>query len=181
MSSFLNTVAKKCQIWWLLSILVLFGLSGCGFALKGYNNGAGAVTFKTAKLEANGTRMDLQRALTRYLKESDVVVVDSLADAELVIRLGKTGYQRSTTGKTTSGDTSSELIKMTQPFSVEEVATEKQVVKAEAKSYRNRNVDANQAQASNRELQSIQKQMANELALQILDRINRAYSPGLKQ
>ncbi len=172
---------QNYQSWYFLGVLfVALTLSGCGFKLKGYNEGVGAASFKSAKVEANGAHRDVVHSLEFFLKESDVQLVDSMASAELVIRLGKTDYQRSTTGKTSAGDTSSELIKMTQPFSVEEVSTGKEVASAQVSSFRDRNVDANQAQASNRELKSIQKQMADELALQVLERVNRAYSPGLK-
>lgn len=185
---------KIYQAWWilmnevigrlrarLLLVITLFfsvslGLTACGFHLKGYNGGEAVATFASAKLEADGTRREVHMALERYLKESDVKVVDNLGDAEIVIRLGPTGYHTSPTSKDANGNTSSELIKMTQGFSVEQVASERKVIQTTVNTFRNRTVDPNQAQASHRELKSIEKQMAFELASQILDRINRAYT-----
>ncbi|MDX1796219.1 MAG: hypothetical protein R3219_05775, partial [Hydrogenovibrio sp.] len=150
---------------WLLLAMILI-LSGCGFHLKGTGSAA-AATYASVKIEVGGARSDIARALTQQYQAMGVKVVSSLADAELSLKLAPTGYTTSITGRSGAGDVSSELIKMIQPFSVTEVATEKNVLSSQAVAYRDRAIDRDEAQASNRELQSLQRQMANEIALQI--------------
>ena len=70
---------------------------------------------------------------------------------------------------------------MKQAFEVEEVATEAMLLTAEVSSYRDQQIDNNALLASSRELQDIQKQMSQEIARQIVDRINRALLMKSKQ
>ena len=167
---------KNNQAWLFLGVFwVFFGLlSGCGFHLKGLNQ-VGTLSFQTVKLSAtSGVRADLVAALTQQLKLSGVEVVDGLGQAELDIRLAPTQYQASRTSLTAQGDTASELIKLSQPFSAWQVADNTLVVNATASSFRDRRLDSAAALAANQELKSLQKQMLQEVALQIIDRISRA-------
>jgi LPS-assembly lipoprotein len=89
--------------------------------------------------------------------------------------MGATGYQATRTATSGLGDTSAELLKMSQPFSLQEVATEKLVVTGTATVYRDRRIDTSAMVAANRELTLMKREMAEEVARQILDRIQRAY------
>jgi len=165
-------IVKKTQAWAFLAILSVFVLSACGFHLKGV--GSAPISFKSVQLVVQaGVRPDIVRALTQQFKGYGVKVVDSITQAELQIKLMPTGYTTSKTGVAGSGDTTSELIKMSQPFTATQVASEQQVLKAQVVSFRDHNIQLNQVLASDRELQSIHQQMANEIALQIIDRISR--------
>ncbi|BBP44091.1 hypothetical protein [Thiosulfativibrio zosterae] len=167
---------KTNQAWLVLGVFWVFLglLSGCGFHLKGLNQ-VGTMSFQTVKLSAaSGVRADLVNALTQQLKMSGVEVVDGLAQAELEIRLSPTQTQASRTSLTAQGDTASELIKLSQPFSAWQVADNTLVVEATASSFRDRRLDSAAALAANQELKSLQKQMVQEVALQMIDRISRA-------
>lgn len=161
---------------WSVFLMTIFMLSACGFHLKGMGSGA-AATYHSIKVEQQpGVRTDVAQAVIQQLQSMGVKVVPNLADAELVLKLGGTQLNSSVTARDAQGDVSGELLKMVQPFSAQVVATEKQVIDAKATAFRDRSVNAAQAQASNRELQSIQSQMANEVALQVIDRLNRSYA-----
>ncbi|MDR9499647.1 MAG: hypothetical protein RI556_10770 [Hydrogenovibrio sp.] len=170
---------KIDQAWWfsvwpsLALLLATMLLSGCGFQLKGV--GTAEVTFQTAYLQDDGARSDIRRALRTMLRASDVTLVESLADAEVMIRLGPTQYKATRTSLSGRGDTGSELITMTQPFASERVATERLLVEGEAISYRDRRIETGGLAAAAQELESLRTQMANELAMQILDRVQRGY------
>ncbi|MBD3820874.1 MAG: hypothetical protein IE914_01220 [Thiotrichales bacterium] len=151
-------------------------LSACGFHLKGMGDAVTA-TYQSIKVEQDaGVRSDVAQALQQQLQAMGIKVVDNLADAELVLNLQATQMSTSVTARDGKGDVSGELLKMIQPFNAQVVATEESVIQAQAVAYRDRSVNAAQAQASSRELQSIQRQMASEVALQVLDQLNRAYA-----
>ncbi len=59
---------------------------------------------------------------------------------------------------------------------VDNVQTGQQILTTTVTSFRDRNINNQNLQASSRELASIQKQMATDLALQVIDRVNRVYS-----
>lgn len=166
----------KTLLFGVLSVLFL-GISACGFHLKGTaNGGAQAVAFDSIRiLESNGVRSDFMQVFRQALKSSGVKQADSLADAQVSISFSPTAYQTTRTGISGDGDTSSELVKMSQSFSSEIVATEAPLLTTTLVTLRDRQVDASAALASNRELQQIQRQMASELALQVIDRLNRAW------
>ncbi|BBN60315.1 LPS assembly lipoprotein LptE [Hydrogenovibrio marinus] len=177
-----KVVAKICQVGGgkhvafagLLAATLL--LSACGFHLKGMGDAATA-TYQSIKIVQNpGVRSDVAQALNQQLQAMGIKVVSNLADAELVLNLQATQMNTSITARDGKGDVSGELLKMIQPFNAQVVATEESVIQARAVAYRDRSVNAAQAQASSRELQSIQRQMASEVALQVLDRLNRAYA-----
>ncbi|KUJ72656.1 hypothetical protein [Thiomicrospira sp. WB1] len=170
--------SKNDQAWWVLSrfaplLLAVLLLTGCGFQLKGV--GSATVTFQSAYVQADGARADVTRALNNMLEASSVQRVNRLADAEVAIRLGPTQYKTTRTSISGSGDTGSELITMTQPFSADQVMTAQALVQGEAISYRDRRIETGGLAAAAQELESLRTQMANELAMQILDRVQRAY------
>jgi len=93
----------------------------------------------------------------------------------LSLSLSATGYEVSRTSLSGQGDTTSELLKMSQSFTVNRVMTETLLLSATVTSFRDRRIDIGAALASSRELKDIQQQMAFDLANQVIDRINRAY------
>ncbi len=167
------TILQRFIYVWLVIFLVT-GLSGCGFHLKSYGT-AGDAGFKSIKiLTTAGVREDFLQAFTQHLQSSGIQVVDALEVAELTIEFKPTVYQTSIASLTRDGDKGSELIKMSQEFAVHNLATESAIVTTKVTVFRHRQVDATAVLASDRELVAIQQQMAAELALQIIDRINRA-------
>ncbi len=150
-------------------------LSGCGFHLKGMGNSAQA-TYKTVRLiDLNKVNPNIRRALNQQFDGMGVKVVDNLADADVAITFQATRFNRISTGINGQGDISSELLKMNQPMVVDDVKSGKKLLAVTVTSFRDRNVNNRQLQASARELKSIQKQMAVDIALQVIDRANRVY------
>ncbi|WP_373019510.1 LPS assembly lipoprotein LptE [Thiomicrorhabdus sp.] len=173
--------AMKISVGLFLVLFVATLLSGCGFHLRGYGT-AGEAQFKSVKLSGlELVQNDVEDALKQQLKSSGVIISSSLVGAELEVRLSKTYVHQSKTSYTGTGDVSSVLLTMKQAFEVEEVATEAMLLTAEVSSYRDQQIDNNALLASSRELQDIQKQMSQEIARQIVDRINRALLMKSKQ
>ncbi|PLA75079.1 hypothetical protein CYQ88_02285 [Hydrogenovibrio sp. SC-1] len=162
----------------LLSVLVA-SLMACGFHLKGMGPNAKASFQSVYLAKTTGVRADALKTFMQLLKASDVKVVDSVASAELSVSLDATVYEVSRTSMSGQGDTTSELLKMSQTVSVQRVATETLLMTATVNSYRDRRIETAAALGSSRELQDIQQQMAFDVANQLIDRINRAYQ--LKQ
>lgn len=173
------TMTQISQAWlvrlrFVAILSMVFTLTACGFHLKGVGKNAVA-TFESIQLvNTDGVRADILRSLEQQLKASDVKVVNHMADAQIVLSFQPTNYTVSRTSISGQGDATSELIKMAQSIRVEDVATEKELVKTVVQVYRDRRIDNAAALASNRELRSIQQQMANDIAVQIIDRINRS-------
>lgn len=158
-----------------LILLFCLNLAGCGFHLKGMGPNA-KPSFQSVYLaQTAGVRADVMQTFMRLLKASDVKVMSSLENAELSLSLSATGYDVSRTSISGQGDTTSELLKMQQSFTVNQVSTETRLLSATVNSYRDRRIDVGAALASSRELQDIQQQMAFDIANQVIDRINRAY------
>ncbi len=157
-----------------LMALVL-SLSACGFQLKGYST-AGKAHFNSIKIiETTGVRADFLQVFIQTLQSSGVQIVDTLEQAELVIEFKPTLYQTSQMDLSGVGNVTFEHIRMSQSFLVEEVATEKKLLEATVVSLRDRQIDLDYTAVSDRELQSIQQQMSVDLALKVVDRINRAW------
>jgi LPS-assembly lipoprotein len=179
-----SVYGKNRQAWafwhWLVVIGLALSLTACGFHLKG--TGPNAVAgFESIKFESTGgVRPDILRALKMQLTSTDVKVVDNAAQAEVILRFSPTQYTTSRTSISGQGDAASELIKMAQPIHVQEVATEKDILDTSVQAFRDRRIDNSAALASNRELMSIQQQMAADIASQIIDRINRARAEPAK-
>ena len=162
---------KKIGLNSFLALLVA-SLVGCGFHLRGIDSN-GVLPFQTAQLEmAGGVREDIQMAMQRQLNQASVKILDSQA-AEVQIQLMPTQYKSSRTSSRL-GDATSELIKMTQRFTVINLDSGEKVVSGESTVYRDRQINTSVALSSNSELRSIQKSMSEEIARQILDRIRRA-------
>lgn len=157
-----------------LLIVMTAGLSGCGFHLRGLDR-VGEMQFKTVKLQSiAGVRPEVQQAMRSQLAQSGVKLVDSLAAAELQIILQPTAYKVNRTAYSGLGDTTAEFLRMEQSFSAIVVATEKTLVSSSVQTYRDRQIDTAALLAANRELGSIHREMAEDLVINIMERINRA-------
>ncbi len=182
-----TTVFKNDQAWsnraWqfisltlIMSLLIVMtaGLSGCGFHLRGLDR-VGDMQFKTVKLQTlPGVRPEVQQAMRAQLAQSGVQLVDSLAAAELQIILQPTVYKVNRTATSGLGDTTAEFLRMEQSFSAIVVSTEETIVTSSAQTYRDRQIDTTALLAANRELRSIHREMAEDLVMNIMERINRA-------
>jgi len=97
------------------------------------------------------------------------------------LQLGAYQRQVSRTSFSTTGETTSELIKLTQAFSAQRIVDEVDIVKTQVTTLRDRQIDPSQLLAAARELEDIERQMQQDLARQLIDRVNRNYArlPGL--
>lgn len=163
----------KFILGFLVVLLSVELLSGCGFHLRGYGSD-GAAQFQSVKLDGlNQVDPLLQQALQQQLESGGVRLSESLAAAQLWVQLGRTDWRQTQTGYT-GGDVASILLTLKQAFKAQDVASETWVVDAQASTYRDHTIDVNARLASDRELQDIREQMSDEVARQIIDRINRA-------
>lgn len=154
-------------------VLFLSLLTGCGFHLKGLGQNAVA-TFSSIKIiNDNIINADIKRYLHKQLIGSGVVIATNIVDAEITITFQPTQITSSVTSRTGQGEASSELIKMSQHFTIINVNTEQQILQTTVVSYRDRDINIGALQASARELTSIKKQMSADIATQILTRINK--------
>ena len=156
-------------------------VSGCGFRLRGTGTLAGARYSSVVLQGLERIPADLAVALRQQLQGLGVVITDSLAEAEVLIQLGAYQRQVSRTSFSTTGETTSELIKLTQAFSAQRIVDEVDIVKTQVTTLRDRQIDPSQLLAAARELEDIERQMQQDLARQLIDRVNRNYArlPGL--
>jgi len=165
-----QTVTKFCTV---ALILTLF-LSGCGFQLRGYDT-VGQVHFQTVLLQNEaGVRPEVKLAIRKQLELSGVQIVASESEAEVLIRLRPTGYRVSRTAYSGLGDATAELLSMSQPFTAVWVLTGNDVVSGSVETYRDRQIETDALLAAEQELIGMQQSMAENLARQMMDRINRA-------
>lgn len=156
----------------ILFLFVSFILSGCGFHLKGINQ-AGQASYQSVKLvDAHLANVAVQRSLRQQFDSMGVRVVSSLADSDLEVVFSATQFIKSTTARTGQGDVSEQLLKMSQAFVVKRVETDEVVLRATVESFRDHSVISGLLQASSRELQKIKRQMATDIALKMVTRIN---------
>lgn len=155
-----------------LVLALLVQLSGCGFHLRGTGE-VGAIPFSSVQLKLEpGINQDFYRSFKRQLAASGIQIIDS--GAELQISLGKTEYKTSTTSRSGLGDVSSQLIKMSQKFSVKNIKSDQPLTSGVATAMRDRQVNTSAMTASDTELRTIKKMMTEELARQVIQRITRA-------
>lgn len=170
--AWLNRTARFKSFMVMAMALSVLHLAGCGFHLRGMGN-VGQVTFSTVMLvNDSAMRADVRQALRAQLASSGVKVVEKLNEADIAIEFVPTAYRVTRTATSGLGDTSSELLRMDQGFSVSQ--GDALVVSGVASTYRDRQIDNAAILAANRELTNIQRQMAETLARQVIDRVNRA-------
>ncbi len=161
-----------------LSLLVagvlLSSVSGCGFHLRGMGS-LGPLQFKTVLIENESqARIEIQQALRRQLALSGVQRVDSAQQAEVIIRLQPTHYHVSRTAYSGQGDATAELLKMSQSFTAVWGLTGNDLVTGTVETYRDRQIETAALLASEQEVIDMRQSMAEALARQMMDRINRA-------
>lgn len=156
-------------------------VSGCGFRLRGTGALAGARYSSVVLQGLERIPMELAAAIRQQLQGLGVVITDSLSEAEVLIELGSYQRQVSRTAFSTTGETTAELIKLTQSFKAQRIVDEVEIVNTQVTTLRDRQIDPNQLLAAARELEDIERQMQQDLARQLIDRINRNYArlPGL--
>ena len=170
-----DTTKSKNRIWWgCLALFVMSFVSGCGFHLRGYDS-VGQVSFKTVFLQNElQTRPELQRAIRNQLGLSGVSIVNSESLAEVVLQLQPTAYSVSRTAFSGQGDATAELLKMSQSFKAIWVLTGNELVAGTVDTYRDRQIEVGALLTSEQELEGMRQSMAEDLARQMMDRINRA-------
>ncbi|WP_051678482.1 LPS assembly lipoprotein LptE [Thiomicrospira pelophila] len=154
---------------------IAVGATGCGFRLRGTGPLAGA-SYKTVQLLGDEkVPSELVSALRQQWRGLGVELTDSISQADVVVQLG--GYQRniSRTAFSATGETTSELIKLSQSFIAFRVEDDTEIINTEVMALRDRQTDPAQKLAAARELQDIERQMQQDLARQLIDRINRTY------
>ncbi|MBE0494301.1 MAG: hypothetical protein IBX48_08145 [Thiomicrospira sp.] len=154
---------------------IAVGATGCGFRLRGTGPLAGA-SYKTVQLLGEQkVPSELVSALRQQWRSLGVELTDSLSQADVVVQLGM--YQRniSRTAFSATGETTSELIKLSQSFIAFRVEDDVEIINTEVMALRDRQTDPTQQLAAARELQDIERQMQQDLARQLIDRLNRTY------
>jgi len=172
--SFTLTRWQSVTKFGLVTLILTQLLSGCGFQLRGYDT-VGQVHFKTALLQNEaGVRSEVKLAIRKQLELSGVKIVSSESEAEVLIRLRPTAYQVSRTAYSGLGDATAELLRMSQPFTAVWGLTGNVVVTGSVETYRDRQIETDALLAAEQELKDMRQSMAENLARQMMDRINRA-------
>ena len=146
----------------LLGLLVLAPLSGCGWRLRGQGDSA-ALPFKAIALEDRGVDVDIYRALEARLRSAGVRVI-STADLRLV--LAPSRWHISRTQVTLTGDAAAELLSLKQPFEL--WRGDQRLLADVAEVYRDHQIDTAALAAAEAERRSLQAQMRQAVAEQIL-------------
>lgn len=158
-----------------LSLLGSGLLSGCGFRLRGTGKLAQA-SYKTVfVMGADKVPVDLKNVLYQQWQGLGIEIVESISAAEIAVQLGAYDRNVSRTSFSSSGETTSELIKLTQDFMAFRVADEVEILNTQVMAFRDRQIDPAQQLAATRELQNIERQMQQDLGYQLIDQLNRAY------
>lgn len=157
-----------------LTLFTTLFITGCGFHLRGMDS-LGQLQFKTVFVQNESqARLEVQQALRKQLDLSGVQRVDSAQQAEVVIRLQPTHYQVSRTAFSGQGDATAELLKMSQSFTAIWGLTGNILVTGAVETYRDRQIETAALLASEQEVIGMRQSMAEALARQMMDRINRA-------
>lgn len=151
-------------------------VSGCGFRLRGTGAVVGARYSAVVLQGLERLPPDLVAALREQLHGLGVSITDSLAQADVLIELGSYQRQVSRTAFSTTGETTAELIKLSQSFKAQRIVDEVEIINTQVMTLRDRQIDPNQLLAAARELEDIERQMQQDLARQLIDRLNRSYA-----
>lgn len=155
-------------------MLFVLQLTACGFHLKGTANN-GAYAFNSIQIIANSsTHKTVVTDLKRQLTASNVTLISATkSHPELVLELDRTQLKSSTTSTNGLGAETSELLTMSQAYVVTDSSSNKVVVRATAKVWRDRLINNAARLASESELRQIRAQMRADIAQQILQRLQR--------
>lgn len=151
------------------------GVAGCGFRLRGTGPLAGASYKRVQLLGTEKVPAELASALRQQWRGLGVELTDSISQADIVVQLAQYDRNISRTAFSATGETTSELIKLSQSFMAFRVEDEAEIINTQVVALRDRQTDPAQQLAAARELQDIERQMQQDLARQLIDRINRTY------
>lgn len=151
--------------------LLFIQLSACGFHLRGTGS-VGALPFSTVKIDAqSNVDIALLQAIERQFSLAGVKVQKASSEVQLVLQ--PTKHRVSRTSTSGLGDATSELIKMSQAYQVIDALSGDVIITDEAVVFRDRQINTEEILASENELRSIKKMMRDDLARQIMQRIQR--------
>lgn len=158
--------------WALMSLLAfsVLQLSACGFHLKG--TGELGVTMQEVRLQSNpSTHQILYQTVQRTFQRAGMQQDNT--QAAYVVSLGATQYKASRTSTSSIGEVTSQLLKMSQRFEVTDNATGKSLMIDTLTVLRDRQINTADILASENELRDIQQSMREDLAVQIMQRVER--------
>lgn len=156
-------------------------LSACGFRLRGTGEMAQAGYKSVFLVDLDKAPAELRNRLQQQFSALGIEVVDSLAAAEVSLQFGRYHRAISRTSYSNLGETTSELLTLTQDVMAFRVADEVEVLNTQVMAMRDRQIDPNNRMAGARELQMIERQMMQDLSYQIIDQLNRAYVLLMKE
>lgn len=156
-------------------------LTACGFHLKGTEE-LGAFNFEAVTLAAsNGTNADLFNRFERTLTSQGLN--DNLSKnsqkAAIEIKLGKTDFKAVKTSAGELGQTTSQLLRMSQAYEILDAQTGKVLVADRVQTLRDRRINPAAILAAERESRSIRETMQNDLIGQILRRVQNLNAQSL--
>lgn len=164
----MNQTLKAITKFIAFSILVV-QLSACGFHLKGTEN-VGAFDFSTLSISHSAnTNQTLFSTFKRQLDSFSTDTKGSEKAFEIV--LGKTEYKAARTSSAQLGDAASELLRMTQSYTVIDLISGETVLVDTVQSLRDRRINRTAILAAERESRSIQQTMRQDLIAQIVRRV----------
>lgn len=152
------------------AFLILF-LSSCGWHLRG-SGSTTVLTFKVAQVEDKGADAALAQQVVQALSAAGVKL-DEAAAVRIV--LAPTQWRISRTGYTLTGDVVAELLSLEQPFTV--FYKGKPVLEDETVVYRDHQIDTRALAAAESEKRSLQVQMRQEAAMQIVRQLGHLSLP----
>ena len=159
---------------WLAGLLMGGLLTGCSFKLRG--TGSDQAMFETVYLRFDDSvPQGLRSALRQIFQSTGVQEVDSTGLADLVVELGRFKRDINQTSRSVSGQTTAELIRLSQRVEAYRMRDEKLILELDSVLLRDRQIDPVQRLAADRELQTITEEMTHALARQIFDQVNRSY------
>lgn len=156
-------------------------LSACGFRLRGTGKLAQASYQSAYLINLERLPAELQSRLQQQFAGLGIEITSSMAAADIAVEFG--AYRRSTsrTSYNNLGETTSELVTLSQNLQAYRVADEAKILDTQVSALRDRNIDPNNRVAGARELQMIERQMMQDLSYQIIDQLNRAYVLLMKE
>lgn len=172
-----NRISRRNLLSGLAGLVVGGLLSGCGFKLRG--TGLTQAAYQSVYLRFDSSMpIELQQAITQRFQQAGVQVLETSATAELVIEFGSFKRDISRTSRSATGQTTAELIRLTQAFKAYRMQDEQLILDTQTVVMRDRQLDPSQLLAAERELNTIIQAMLQTLSGQVFDRVNRTHTRG---
>lgn len=172
----------KTALLSVLAILLNVQISGCSFQLRGSGSEFANTQLQVVSLRAepdadSAIKTDIANLLPQTIDLQIVQQVVPLKNAsaeqvaqEVFLVLGSTKKQQKRTAVSVVGETTAEFIRWVQPYQVLNLRGEL-LFSDEAFAYRDRQMDPQGLMAANQEVYELQQQMAQEIAEQIVRRL----------